>query len=349
MFEKLLFARRDPQAPLTDEQLESLQKQLFSGELSEVMAIVLLSQQVYRGDRRAVDTTMAYLSALGFVGAPFLRLAAEFYLSTRDYAEAHRYALTLCYEFDRYGPALRRLAIIDGLRGDYVRSLAHIDEYFEYDPGEDLELRAYQIEYLFRSGAFTAAAESSERWGLHSDLAAFIRGRGAGRGSGPGHQRFSWHGAPTRSGQIEEKTDTHQVRRTLSEVLKQPLMLVIDDLGALDRAINEGTYVRGARTLGPPEGWVRPAAFEGTLTGSSLDFALWAWVHLCRLGMPARLTVGGLYADASNHAWVTFHRGQAVQVMECTPRGFNPPIRARAAFEYRPRWSVDRNLHFYRH
>ena len=340
----IIRARQGQQEDLTDEQLEALANRLIKGEVDRDQAVLLLTQQAVRGDVRAVSTTMEYLSALGMDTRTILRVAADFYLDQRHYTEAHRYAQSLTYHHDRYGPALRRLAILDVLEGDYVSALVHIDEYTAAN-GPDDELALFQLEALVRSGALMAAETLSRERGLHPSLDEFLHRRRTGHG----FSRFSWYGSPTRSGEIFAGVDVFEMQRFLREALKQPLQREADEFAAVDRMINAGVYVPDGRQYGAPDVWILPSMFEMTMTGDCEDFALWAWVNLCRLGFPARFTIGGWYEDTPNHAWVTIHRGQSVQVLECTPKGFNPLIGAKNAIEYRPRWSVDRKLHCYRH
>ena len=344
MIVSLLGGRQETQEELTEAQLSALGERLIKGEVNSAQATILLLQQVGRGDAQAVGTTLEYLAALGMDGPTVLKIAAEFYLDRRHYAEAQRYAQTLCYEHDRYGSALRTLAILDTLQGDYVTALLHIDEYFERSK-EDAVLRLFQLSALLRAGAVGAARELNRQFGMRPHLEAFLIEREQGRGFG----RFSWHGTPTRSGEILEGVDLNQMRRFMSNALKNPLGIPVADMPELDRRINAGTYVSDSRRYGHPDVWVQPASFERTLVGDCEDFALWAWTNLCRLGYPARFVAGGWYSEAPNHAWVTIHRGRTVQLLECTPQGFNPVVRASEAIEYRPWWSVDRNLHFYRH
>ena len=339
----LIGAQRESQQELTEAQLEAIRERLVRGEIHQAQAMLLLSRQAQRGDIRSVSATMEYLAALGMDGAEALRIAANFYLDRRHYGEAQRYAQTLCYEYDRYGSALRLLAILDTLRGDYVSALLHVDEYLERS-AEDLEIRWFQLEALLRSGSLTAAAELNQTVGLRSDIDAFLRYR-----QSKGLARFSWHGQPTRSGQVFDSYDVHQIQRFMRDILKRPLQRTVPDFETLDLLINSGTYVSDRRQFGVPDLWVAPAAFEVTLVGDCEDFALWAWANLCRLGYPARFVIGGWCGEGPNHAWVTIHRGGTVEVLECTPQGFNPTIRASKAIEYRPWWSIDRNLHYYRH
>ena len=341
----ILSSRKTSQDELTDEQLAALGEQLVKGEVSQAEAVVLLDQRARRGDRRSIDEAMEYLAALGMDGEPVLRVASNFYFAYRYYDEAQRHAQTLCYEHERYGRALRQLAIIDVLQGDYVSALVHIDEYLEQNE-DDPELRSFQVGALLRSGALTAAAELNRAFGMNPPLDRFLAWRTAGKSFG----RFSWHGAPTRSGNLTPGVDVYRVRRVFQETYKQPLSEPVKDMAMLDLQINVGAPIEDVYAAGASA--VRAVVVETSGAGSvveSAEFARWAWVNLCRLGYPARFMVGDRYDVHTPHAWVSIHRGQSVQVLECMPQGFNPPIRAQAAVEYRPRWSIDRNLHCYRH
>ena len=341
---KVIRARQGMQEELTEEQLEELGRRLVKGDVNQAQAEILLSKQAEQGDLQAVNSTLEYMAALGMDGQRTLEIASRFYLAHRHYAEAQRHAETLCYEYQRYGPALRMLAMLDVLQGDYVSALVHIEEYNEYNR-RDAELLWYQLDALMRSGAINAAAELNREVGLRPELEFFIQNRVSGKS----FRKFSWHGRPTRKGAMFEGFDIPRAQRFFADMQRRPLQREVEDLPMLDLLINIGTYVPDQRQFGHPEVWVHPAAFELTMTGDCEDFALWAWVNLCRLGYPARFMIGGLYTEDLNHAWVSIHRRGTVQVLECTPQGFNPLILAQHAVEYRPWWSVDRNLHFYQH
>ena len=342
---KVIKAQQGVQDALTEEQREALAQRLAKGEVNRAQAIALLTDQTERGDLEAVTSTMEYLAAMGMANKAALKLATDCYLEHRHYEEAQRYAQMLCYEHDRYGPSLRLLAILDTLNGDYTTALVHFDEFIERNK-VDAQLLWFQMEAQFRGGAFASLLQGpGADLALRPDLEDFLARRAAGKG----FSRFSWHGAPTRNGQIFDGVDTHAMQRFLRDVMHTSLQRTVADLPSLDRLINTGTYVSDYRQYGYPEVWIPPASFEMTLTGDCEDFALWAWVNLCRLGYPARFVVGGWYDEQPNHAWVTIHRGGSIEVLECTPQGYNPLIGARQAVEYRPWWSVDRQLFCYRH
>lgn len=342
---RMLIDGRQPQEELSEAQLETFTERLVKGELSRKAALQLLRRRARMGDLEAVETALSYMAALGYDDATTLKLASEFYLDRRHYGEAHRYAQKLCHEHDRYGPALRLLAVLDTLRGDHASALVHADEYMESRRREDLVLRGYQLEALYRSGATTTAAELAQRLGLRPDLQDFLHRRARGRVFG----RFSWRGSPTKSGELFWGHDVHGMQKFFRDMLKAELRNPLPDLASVDRTLNAGTYLPDREQFEHVDVWVSPARFEFTLTGDCEDFALWAWVNLCRQGHKARFVLGGLFHEELNHAWVTIHRGQAIDVLECTPQGYNPPIRAQRAHEYRPMYSVDRNLFWYRH
>ena len=341
---ELIRRYREAQEELTEEQADALNERLIKGELNQAQALALLTQRARAGDLRTIGSTLEYFAALGMDGPEVLEIAATTYFEHRHYAEAQRYSQTLCYEHDRYGPALRRLGILDALQGDYIGALVHIEEYVEHH-GLDPVLAWYQLDALVRSGALHTAQTLNQELGIDPDLERFLENRAAGRG----FRRFSWHGTPTRNGELLEGVDVHRMQRFMSDVIRRPLVRKVPDLAALDTAINEGMYVEDARQFGLPEVWIHPASFELTMAGDCEDFALWAWVNLCRMGYPARFVIGGRYDEGPNHAWVTIHRGRSIQVLECTPQGYNPLIKAHSAVEYRPWWSMDRQLHCYRH
>lgn len=340
----LIRSRQQAQEELTEDQLNEIRDRLAKGEVLPVEAHRLLQRLANDDDLSGVASTLEYMVAMGMTAPATLRTAMVFYWRRRLYADARRYAERLCYEHDRYGAALRDLAILETLEGDYVPALAHIHEY-EASQGFDLELMGYQVDALIRSGAYAAAEALIAQTGVRPELAAFL----ALRRGGSFFQRFSWHGRPSKSTRHVSGFDIAPIRPFVDEARKRPLMAELPDLAALDQRINAGHYVPDARQFGHPDVWIQPSAFEMTLTGDCEDFALWAWVHLVRMGYPARFVLGGLCQEAPNHAWVTIHRGGDVQVLECTPQGFNPLIRAKQAAEYRPWWSIDRNLHGYWH
>ena len=340
----LLGGRAASQDQLTEDQLEAIGEQLIKGEVGAAQAFELLKHQAEQGDLRAVRTTMEYLVALGMDGRRVLEMAATFFMTHRHYVEAHRYAQTLCYEHDRYGAALKRLAILDTLLGDYAMALVHLDEFVQNNK-PDLDVLWFKLDAMFRSGALMAARSLSQETGMRPELEAFLGRRLGGKNLG----RFSWHGTPVSPGTAVNGFLPERMQTLAKGLLKQPLQREVQDFESLDALINTGTYVSDLTQYEDLSEWVLSATFEVTLTGDSDEFAMWAWVQLCRLGYPARLMVGGLYQERPNHAWVTVHRGQSVQVLECTPQGFNPLINARNAIEYRPLWSVDRSLYCYRH
>ncbi len=341
---ELIRRYRAAQEELTDDQIEALHERLVKGELNQAQALTLLAERARAGDLQTIASTLEYLTALGMDDPQALEIATTTYFEHRHYGEAQRYAQTLCYEHDRYGSALRRLGIIEALLGDYVCALVHIEEYVELH-GLDSVLAWHQLEAMLRSGALKAAKAFNQSLGLDPDLERFLHARDTGQG----FRRFSWQGTPIRSGAMFDGVDVHGLRRFMADVIRCPLTRVMADLPALDVAINQGRYVPDLHAFGLPDVWIHPASFELSLTGDCEDFALWAWVNLCGMGYPARFVIGGRYEEEPNHAWVTIHRGRSIQVLECTPQGYNPPIMAHSAVEYRPWWSIDRHLHCYRH
>ncbi len=339
----VIWGRDSSQVELTEIQAQRFAEQLQRGELGRIPAMLLLTYQAQGRDPAALRTTMDHLTALGMDGRFALRMATEFFLERRFYLEARRYAQTWCYEHDRYGAALRQLAILDVLVGDYGYALSHATEYLERNEG-DTALVDFQLEALLRSGALMAARSLNQAYGLRPRLETFLGRQARGMGLG----RFSWPGALTTSGEIRPGFDLDGLRGLGRRLLARAPLRTFTGLERLDEAINAGTE-HSAPALKRPEEWEDPEVFDGRLEGTREDFAAWAWVHLGRLGYPARLVIGGYLQKEPNHAWVTIHRGRSVQVLECTPRGFNPLIKAENAVEYRPWWSMDRNLHCYRH
>ena len=59
--------------------------------------------------------------------------------------------------------------------------------------------------------------------------------------------------------------------------------------------------------------------------------------------------IGGLYSQDFNHAWVQIYKGSRVRVLECTPAGYNIPIAAASANEYKPMMSLSSNLCWHDH
>lgn len=93
--------------------------------------------------------------------------------------------------------------------------------------------------------------------------------------------------------------------------------------------------------------WDPPGVFERRRAGDCEDHALWAWVQFLRLGRKARFVVGKW---KTWHAWVALYRADVVHVVETTEkRADYEPAHVRAAPEYEPWWSVDRDLRFWWH
>ncbi|MGF1510677.1 MAG: tetratricopeptide repeat protein [Myxococcota bacterium] len=341
----LLFGiRTRPQEELTEAQLERYQEALVKGELRSQDAFRLLERQSENGDRRAVEATLDYMAALGHETEPVVRVAAEFFLAERHYEEAQRYAEKLVYDHSRTPSNLKLLSKTDVLQGDYVSALSHFEE-LELDGARDRDALEFQLDAMVRSGAFGSALALAERHDLRPEMRSFLEHRSRGRP----FPRFSWHGRPSRSGDIFEGHAVSDMRRFMAGVLREPLQHPVPDIQTLDLVINQGVYIPDPSRHQMPEGWAHPVNFELSMTGDSEDFALWAWSNLCRLGYPARFVLGGRYKGEMNHAWVTLHHAHIVDVLECTPLGYNPTIRAPQAIEYRPMWSVDRSLHWYCH
>ena len=132
-------------------------------------------------------------------------------------------------------------------------------------------------------------------------------------------------------------------------VLNAPLRFLARDVTEIDLWINSCRYVPDERLFGEVDYWQTPDQTERNSMGDCEDFAIWAWVQLLRQGTRSRMVLGGLYSDDLNHAWVQIYARGAVGVLECTPTGYNQVIGSRHATEYRPVFSIDKNLRWYAH
>ncbi|MEM1024285.1 MAG: hypothetical protein AAGD10_01425 [Myxococcota bacterium] len=338
---QLIGSRVDPKAEDLDEgKLEKLMARLVRGRLKPAEALLVLQAQILRGDERAVAAVLDQLTAVGRVDLNIARSAAAFFLDQRHYREAQRWAQIVAYDFDDF-EARRLLAIIDVLCGDYEIGLSHAAEYLTQTK-TDVELDGFRMEALLRSGATTDLLEFSERRGFDGPTIQFLRHR-------PRFGAFSWQGAPTRKGALVGDHDVERFRNFMRGVLRSPELVLCRDLAEVDQRLSAGHYVDDISRLQHPDVWEPPESFQVHMRGDCEDFALWAWTQLVRMGHRARFVLGGLFANQLNHAWVSIHGGDRIQVLECTPRPYNNAITARAALEYRPMFSVDHRLYVYRH
>ena len=107
-------------------------------------------------------------------------------------------------------------------------------------------------------------------------------------------------------------------------------------------------YARDPDVYGRREIWIHPEDFERSRVGDCEDHALWAWVHLVRLGLDARFTAGR--HDGGGHAWVTVYREGKAHVCETTAKNdgvFFQPVQG--CPDYVPLWSVGGGPTFFWH
>ena len=136
--------------------------------------------------------------------------------------------------------------------------------------------------------------------------------------------------------------------RSFEDYLGARLPIPIESVEEVHDFLRRCLYARDPEVHGRREVWIHPEDFERMRTGDCEDYALWAWVHLVRLGWDARFTAGR--HEEGGHAWVTVYRDGAVRVCETTAKSADAFLRdARECPEYAPLWSVGAGPRFFWH
>jgi predicted transglutaminase-like cysteine proteinase len=269
--------------------------------------------------------------------------AVDAYIAMRDYKTAYWYAAVACYEFDRSGDALLRLAKLAMLTSSYALAGNWVAEYIEHNRSS--------------TEVIDLLAECYIRQGNHSQaLEALRRSRSLAHTA-----RQHWLTSVVEGGRRIPKKDWLGRRIThvphllridwKTKLMHSPLAFRAQRLSDIDGWLNTCTYVSDERLFGTAEYWQTPQELEQRRQGDCEDFAIWAWVQLSRMGLRARLVLGSLYSTSRelNHAWVCIYGARGPQVLECVPVGHNVTINARYAFEYIPYLSIDKDVNWFRH
>ncbi|MCG8592527.1 MAG: transglutaminase-like cysteine peptidase [Proteobacteria bacterium] len=334
-------ARNQPEPSVfTPEQIAELELQVHSGALSERRIIAVLERAAREQSIEFVQSLISRIHTSGQRGSEFLYFAIDYSLAVRDLAVASQYASSLkATSTSPAPPAIFRLALVQYLLESYGTAIALFHEYLETDPGSRLA-REYLAECHLRQGSLTLAHEAFRQSGsLSPHRSEFLT---QPRSS----SQVNWLGRRV-SATVMDRPNTRQWRM---RVLKAPLEVETQSLAEVDRWLNSCQYISDERLFGEADYWQTPAATEARRAGDCEDFALWAWVQLLRQGYRCRFVLGGLYSrDQINHAWVQIYLRDQVRVLECTPIGYNIPIMAMHATEYRPIMSLDRSLRWYDH
>jgi predicted transglutaminase-like cysteine proteinase len=287
------------------------------------------------GDEDEARSLIDRLYTAGYRDRDFLELAYAWSRERRDLDDAYRFAEALHYETKEPRPFDQvRLARVLHDRGSYGVALSFCEGVGQ---GKELEARC-----LLRLNQLRSAHEAYRMSGLGDDHRLAWLEEVVARGRQP--RRASWYGRRTTPPPKHAKLDWRE------RVLKAKLRIDTKNFADVDRFINDCHYVADERLFGEAEHWQTPEAFEHNGAGDCEDFALWVWVQLLRQGVNARFVVGALSAWEMNHAFVAiYHPGGRVEVLECTPQGYNIAIDSKSAIEYVPMISIDRTLTWYEH
>jgi len=309
--------------------LAEFRRELSRSGVPEPRARAALAYAIEHLPVAEVEDLFERVLGIGLRSPKILELGADYFLGMRRYAVAKHLASDLCYEHARHGTALRTVGLTHHLLGDYSLALSALNEFLEHEPGDTLAFHFAATAHL-RTRSFRSALEMDQRLPLDGDRIAWLAAVQRRRPS-----RRNWYGRPSHS------PYDRKLERFLRDIRHTPLSGRLADVASVDRALGLGRYVSDSRRFREPDVWEAPVSFERHLQGDCEDFALWAWVQLNRMGQKARFTIGGMYSEEINHAWVTLYGGRRVRVLECTPQFFNAPIAAEHAPEYRPVHSID--------
>jgi hypothetical protein len=99
--------------------------------------------------------------------------------------------------------------------------------------------------------------------------------------------------------------------------------------------------------FGEQEHWQLPSEFEKLRQGDCEDHAIWTWRKLVDLKEDARLVIGS--QDDGGHVWVNSIREDGVWLLETTAKTDLRFQRIDETKGYKPKFSVDGRLRFFRH
>jgi predicted transglutaminase-like cysteine proteinase len=335
-------SKREETSARSEEKMRAYEHDLLTRAFSEEKALQLLRLYLTKGEHDKARAFLAKVSSMGQVSRSLRQFALKFSLHVRDYRDAYKHAEILCYEHDRYGEPLLQLAEIAYVLERYSLATGWLHEYIERHrraaKAHELLALCYLRQRDFEKALdrFGELGDTSANFLIAQWLSEILEG-------GRRLRSQDWFGRKKRGLGRLESLDWK------NRVLNSPLSFQARSLGEIANWINGCRYVTDERLFGEADHWQVPADLEQRRVGDCEDFSLWAWVQLLRLNYNARLVLGGLCSEESDHAWVCMYTGNGVKVLECTPTGYNMPLSARNAPEYLPMWSMDRSLIFYEH